>query len=454
MTNMSSSLKRNKLSYIPTTDGDLAEMLAAIGISDTSELFKIIPEDYRLDKPLNLPSGLAEQDVVSLCVGMAARNKNLHELTCFLGAGAYDHYVPAIVDTMLSRGEFLTAYTPYQPEVAQGILQSIYEYQSLICALTQMDISNASLYDGGTAVGEAAIMSTSITGRSKVVVSRAVHPNYRQVLSTYTAGLDINIVEAPFKDGLTDISALISMLDDTVASVIVQYPNFFGCVEDLGAISEAAHAVGAKLIVSVDPVSLGLLTPPGAYGADIVVGEGQPLGVHTGFGGPYLGIFACRQEYVWKVPGRIVGATTDSEGRPCYCLTLQTREQHIRREKATSNICSNQALIALAATIYLSSLGKNGLKQVADLCFQKSHYAKERICNKAGFSSPWNAPFFKEFVVKCDKPIDEINKKLIDNNIIGGLDLGKFYPELENHMLLCTTEKRRKEQIDLLVELL
>lgn len=451
---MKDSLKRNKSSYIAATETDRAEMLKAIGVPDIDTLFEQIPEEARLGRDLNLPPGLAEQDVVSLCAGMAGRNKSFYDLTCFLGAGAYDHYIPAVVDSVISRSEFLTAYTPYQPEVSQGVLQSIFEYQSLIAALTEMDVSNASLYDGATAIGEAVIMAMSINSRKKAIVSSAVHPNYRQVLRTYVTGLGIEVAEATYAAGVTDVGQLKNQLDESVSCVVVQYPNFFGSTEPLQTLADAAHAVGALLIVSVDPISLGLLTPPGAYGADIVVGEGQPLGVPAGFGGPFLGLFACRKEFMWKMPGRVVGETMDADGNRAFTLTLQTREQHIRREKATSNICTNQALIALAATVYLSALGKNGLRQVAELSFQKAHYAQQEISGRAGYSIPWQVPFFKEFVIKCDKPVAEINEKLLENGILGGLDLGRYYPELENHILLCVTERRRKDEIDRLVELL
>ncbi|MBI2842568.1 MAG: aminomethyl-transferring glycine dehydrogenase subunit GcvPA [Armatimonadetes bacterium] len=445
---------RSKLSYLPLTDADRALMLKTIGVPDTDALFEQIPKEARLGRPPDLPAGMAEQDVVSICEGIAARNRHLADLTCFLGAGAYDHYVPAVVESIVSRSEFATTYTPYQPEASQGVLQSIYEYQSLICALTEMEVSNASLYDAATAIGEAAVMAYSVTGRSRVLVSKAVHPHYRQVLRTYVSGLDMQVEEIDYSEGVTSAGLLPARLSEDAACVIVQYPNFFGCVEPLAPLTEAAHSVGALMIVCVDPIALGLLTPPGAFGADIVVGEGQALGVNIGFGGPYLGLFACRMEHVWHIPGRIVGATVDAEGRRSYTLTLQTREQHIRREKATSNICTNQALVALAATVYLSALGKNGLSHVAELCFQKAHYARDAIAERDGFSLPWPAPFFKEFVVKSEKPVSEINRKLLDNGIIGGLDLGQYYPELKNHVLICVTEKRTKEEIDRMVELL
>ena len=447
-------MKRTKLSYIPTTSDERVEMLKTIGAKSIDDLFEQIPEEARLKRDLHLPNGLAEQDVISLCEGIAGRNRNLGELTCFLGAGVYDHFIPSVVDAIISRSEFYTAYTPYQPEASQGVLQSIFEYQSLIAALTGMEVSNASLYDGGTAVGEAVIMAVSINNRSRVIVSKAVHPNYREVLSTYISGLDYQIDEIGYVEGVTDVAKLREQLNDAVSCVVIQYPNFFGNIEPIKEIADAVHAAGALLVVSVDPISLGLLTPPGELGADIVVGEGQPLGISPGFGGPFLGFFGCRKEHMWKMPGRVVGATTDLDGRTVYTLTLQTREQHIRREKATSNICSNEALIALAATVYLSALGKNGLSQVAELCYHKSHYAEKQICDKAGYTLAWQAPFFKEFVIKCDKPVEEINKRLLENGILGGLDLGKYYPELKNHMLIAVTEKRRKDEIDRLVELL
>lgn len=429
-------------------------MLSTIGAPSIDALFEQIPEAARLKGELNLPSGMPEQAVLSLAQGMAARNKDLSELTCFLGAGAYDHYIPAVVEAVVSMPEFATAYTPYQPEASQGTLQSIFEYQSMVAALTGMDVANASLYDAATGVGEAAIMAAGINKRNRALVLKSVHPHYRQVLTTYTSGMSVEVIESEYQAGTADITVLREKLDDTISCVIVQYPNFFGVIEPLKDLAEAAHSVGALLVVAVDPIALGMLTPPGEFGADIVVGEGQPLGTPLGFGGPYLGLFACKQEYMWKVPGRIVGETTDTDGKKAYTLTLQTREQHIRREKATSNICSNQALVALAANVYMAALGKNGLRQVSELSFNKAHYAMEQICAKPGYSAPWKAPFFKEFVVKSDRPVAEVNKTLLENGILGGYDLGKDYPELTNHILLCVTEKRTKAEIDRLVELM
>lgn len=429
-------------------------MLQDIGAASIDEIFEQIPEEARFAHALDLPPGLGEQDVVALAAGLAQVNQSLDNLVCFLGAGAYDHYIPAVVDSVVSRSEFQTTYTPYQPEASQGVLQTIFEYQSMISAITGMEVSNASLYDAGTAVGEAAIMAYGISGRRRVLASRGVHPNYRQVLRTYVTGLGIEIDEIVTRDGVTDLDDLTSKLSDQAACVIVQYPSFFGSIEKLGDIAELTHNAGALLIVSVDPIALGMLKPPGEYGADIVVGEGQALGVNTGFGGPFLGLFACRKEHVWHTPGRLVGQTTDAEGRRCFTLTLQTREQHIRREKATSNICTNQALVALATTVYMSALGSNGLRQVAELCFHKAHYAADSIASKRGYTLEWNSPFFKEFVVRCDRPVSEVNDRLLEHNILGGLDLGAYYPELAGRMLICVTEKRTKRDIDRLVEAL
>lgn len=429
-------------------------MLETIGVPDIDSLFEQIPEEARLGRPLDIPPGMAEQDVVDLLSGIADENRDLTELTCFLGAGAYDHYIPAVVDSVLARSEFYTAYTPYQPEASQGILQTIYEYQSMVSALTGMEVSNASLYDAATAIGEAAIMAHGVNGCRRILIASTVHPHYRQVLRTYVAGFDLEVVEIGYRDGIIDLDAMRADMKAEAACVIVQYPNFFGAIEPLGDIADAVHEAGGLLIVSADPIALGLLKPPGDYGADIVAGEGQALGVNIGFGGPFLGLFACRKEHVWHIPGRLVGQTTDAEDRRAFTLTLQTREQHIRREKATSNICTNQALVALAATVYLSALGRRGLRQVAELCYHKSHYAAGRIAGRNGYELVWSAPFFKEFVIRAERPISEINRLLLDKNMLGGLDLGRFYPELEGCMLLAVTEKRSKDEIDRLVEAL
>jgi glycine dehydrogenase subunit 1 len=384
-------------------------------------------------------------------------------MICFLGAGAYYHYTPPVVDSIIRRGEFYTAYTPYQPEVSQGTLQSIFDYQSLIAALTGMELSNASHYDGATAVAEAVSLAyANFRGRrTKIILSPALHPHYRQTVRTYNHCAPLIIVgdessaRTSFVRNLqAGPEALIPHIDNNTALVIVQYPDFFGRVYDYTALAEAAHAAGALLAVSVNPLALGLLTPPGEFGADIVTGEGQPLGIPLSYGGPYLGIFATRQEYVRKMAGRLVGETIDNRGQRAYVLTLTAREQHIRREKATSNICTNQALTALASTIYMSLLGKHGLRQVAELCYHKAHYAAQKIAKLKGYGLWSQTPFFHEFVVHCPRSVAEINEQLLDEGILGGYDLGQDYPELANHMLIAVTEMISREDIDLLVDAL
>ncbi|HJX39966.1 MAG TPA: aminomethyl-transferring glycine dehydrogenase subunit GcvPA, partial [Anaerolineales bacterium] len=374
--------------------------------------------------------------------------------SCFLGAGAYNHFIPSAVDHILRRNEFYTAYTPYQPEISQGTLQAIFEYQSLMCTLTGMEVSNASHYDGATALAEAAILALNHHrgGRHKIILSPAVHPQYRQVVRTYTQGMGLEIVgDEALSDGAQSLAA---MLDDNTAMLAVQYPDFFGRIQDFGPLAEAAHAVGALLCVVVNPLALGYLKPPSEFGADVVVAEGQPLGIPLSYGGPYLGIFTTRQEYVRKMAGRLVGETVDSRGQRGYVLTLTPREQHIRREKATSNICTNQGLLALAATVYLSVMGPKGLQRVAELCYRKAHYAAQQIARLDGFRI-WNeGPFFHEFVLHCPRPVKEINDGLLDYDVLGGYDLGQDYPELADHMLLAVTEMNSKEDIDELVELL
>jgi glycine dehydrogenase subunit 1 len=382
-------------------------------------------------------------------------NETTREMACFLGAGAYNHYIPSAVDFILRRGEFYTAYTPYQPEVSQGTLQAIFDFQSLITALTGMEVSNASHYDGATAVAEAVTMAhANFRGkRTKVVLSSALNPQYRETVRTYNFVTGISVVgDEAGVDLMAGPEALIPLIDMNTALVIVQYPDFFGRVYDLTKLAEAAHAAGALLAVSTNPTALGLLTPPGDFGADIVTGEGQPLGIPLSYGGPYLGIFTTRLEYVRKMAGRLVGETVDNRNQRAYVLTLTAREQHIRREKATSNICSNQALMALAATVYLSLLGKQGLREVAELCYHKAHYAARKISTLPGYSLWSKAPFFHEFVVRCPRPVDEINSYLLDEGILGGYDLGQVYPEMANHMLIAVTEMNSKEDIDLLVE--
>ncbi len=443
--------------FTPHTEAEREAMLKTIGVKRLEDLFKDVPADYRFPK-LDMPPALTEMEAYQELQDISEANETVRDLICFLGAGAYNHYTPAAVDMMLRRGEFYTAYTPYQAEISQGTLQSIFEYQSLICALTGMEACNASHYDGATSAAEAVIMAyANFRGkRNKVVLSPALNPQYREVIRTYTQGEE-NLQFAG--DGAdADLNAgpeaLLPLIDNNTALVIVQYPDFFGRVYDYTDLIKAAHGVGALVAVAVNPTVLGLLKTPGEMGADIVVGEGQALGIPLSFGGPYLGIFATRKEYVRKVSGRLVGETVDSDGKRAYVLTLTAREQHIRREKATSNICSNVGLIALASTIYMSLLGKHGFRQVADLCYQKAHYAANRIAAIPGYSLCGNTPFFHEFMVCCPRPVEEINAHLLDHGILGGYDLGKDYPSLKNHMLIAVTEMNRREEIDALCEVL
>ncbi|MDT8903121.1 aminomethyl-transferring glycine dehydrogenase subunit GcvPA [Anaeroselena agilis] len=438
-------------SYLPHTDADRRAMLAAIGVGSTQELFADVPAEVRLDRPLALPAAMAEPELARHMRALAARNASLDEYACFLGAGAYDHYVPSVVDHVIGRSEFYTAYTQYQPEISQGYLQALWEYQSMICEITGMEVANASLYDGGTAMAEAAMTACAATGRSEVVVARTVHPHYRAVLATYAVDRGVTVKEAPFADGTTDAEALGDLVGPATAAVIVQTPNFFGCLEDVAAAAGLAHSAGALLVAAADPVSLGVLEAPGALGADVVVGEGQPLGLSVSFGGPYLGFFATTEKLMRRMPGRIVGQTTDFEGTRGFVLTLQAREQHIRREKATSNICSNEALCALAAAVHLTAVGREGFREVAELCVKKARYACDSLTKLPGCRPAFGAPFFKEFAVRCAKPVAEINAALFSEKIIGGLDLGRYYPDLAGCMLMCVTEKRTRAEIDRLV---
>ena len=435
------------MTYISNTDQDRKEMLEAIGLRSFEELISPIPESIRLTGDLNVPPVLDEVSLVRHLQSWAARNADLESHISFLGAGIYDHFRPSVVGALVSRGEFATSYTPYQPEMSQGMLQAIYEYQTLICALTGMDLANASMYDAATGLAEAALMATGLTERAEVVVSGAVHPHYRQVLATYLKATDQRLVEVPYTD--TNGDALRQAVGENTACVILQQPNFFGALEDVAGAVEAASRVDALAILAVDPISLGLLKPPGEMDVDIVVGEGQPLGNAMGFGGPLLGFYACKKKFIRSFPGRIVGATTDQEGRRAYTMTLRTREQDIRREKATSNICTNEALLALAATVYLCELGKAGLRDVADLCLQKAHYARQQLCALPGVSARFDdRPFFKEFAVRLPAAPEAVNRSLLQHKIVGGLPLGAYYPDLSDSMLVCVTETKTKEDID------
>ncbi|MEA4900079.1 aminomethyl-transferring glycine dehydrogenase subunit GcvPA [Desulfitobacterium sp.] len=439
------------MNYVPNTADQRDQLLARIGVQSIDELFKDIPETVRLKKSLDVPGGMAEQDLVKLVKGLANRNGNLEEYTSYLGAGAYEHYIPSYVDQLLQRSEFYTAYTPYQPEISQGTLMAIYEFQTLVCELTGMDAANASMYDGASALAEAALMSCDATRRKKVLVPTTIHPEYREVLQTYLPPRGVEIIEVPSKDGVVDPEILEKVLDKDIAGVLLQSPNFFGAIEKAEQIGQLAHSRGALFVMSVNPVSLGILKSPGELGADIVVGEGQPFGNPLNYGGPYLGYLATRDKYVRRMPGRIVGATTDINGKKGYVLTLQAREQHIRREKATSNICSNEALCALAFTIHLTGLGKKGLKDMAALNLQKAHYAAQEMSKLPGIRLAYAQPFFHEFVIETDINPTKINQELLKDKIIGGLELSRFYPELDYHLLFCVTETKSKDDIDHLV---
>ena len=436
------------MAYIPHTDADRQAMLAAIGVERMDDLYDAIPADVRFPD-LDLPEPVSEMEILDELQALSEANLDTRHFACFLGAGAYNHFIPSAVDHILRRSEFYTAYTPYQPEISQGTLQAIFEYQSLICQLTGMQVSNASHYDGATALAEAVILALNHHRgkRAKVVMSPAVHPHSRQVVRTYTQGMGVTVVgDESCCNGPDDLAA---HLDSSTAMVAVQYPDFFGHIVDFTRLAEATHAAGALLCVSVNPLALGLLRPPSGFGADVVVGEGQPLGIPLSFGGPYLGIFTTKQEFVRKMAGRLVGETVDSRGQRAYVLTLTPREQHIRREKATSNICTNQGLMALAAAVYLSLMGKQGLRRAAELCYHKAHYAAAKIGALPGYKI-WNEGiFFNEFVVACPKPVAEINHHLLeDHEIVGGYDLGHDYAELKDHMLIAVTEMNTREEID------
>jgi glycine dehydrogenase subunit 1 len=441
------------MAYIPHTDQDRKEMLAAIGVEGLDGLYEAVPAGVRFPD-LDLPDPLSEMEVMDELQALSEANLEVKHTSCFLGAGAYHHFIPSVVDHILRRSEFYTAYTPYQPEISQGTLQAIFEYQSLMCQLTGMEVSNASHYDGATALAEAVILALNHHRgkRSKVVISPTVHPHYRQVVRTYTQGMGLTLTGDELCENSTQ--DLMALIDEDTTLVAVQYPDFLGNLEDFSALGQAAHDVGALLCVVINPLALGMLRPPGEFGADVVVGEGQPLGIPPSYGGPYVGIFTTQEKYVRKMAGRLVGETVDVDGKRGYVLTLTPREQHIRRDKATSNICTNQGLIALATAVYLSMMGKAGLRKVAELCYHKAHYAAERIDALDGYSV-WNKkPFFHEFVVKCPRPVAEINEALLDIDILGGYDLGQDYPELQGHMLVAVTEMLSREEIDDFVDAL
>ncbi len=442
--------------YSPHTEADRKAMLDRIGIQDVSDLFQCLPAEHRFPD-LDLPPGLTEIELLTELEGVAWANDSAQEMISFLGAGAYNHYIPAVVDTILQRGEFYTAYTPYQPEISQGTLQAIFEYQSLIAGLTGMDVSNASHYDGATAVAEAVNMAFHIYRgkRSKVVISPAIHPHYRQTIQTYTRGTEIELF-CPDKSSelVAGPESLYPLIDESTCLVLVAYPDFFGRVYDYSELAEVVHEAGALLAISTNPLALGLLKTPGDFNADIVTGEGQPLGIPLSFGGPYLGYFATKEKFVRKMSGRLVGETVDNRGQRAYVLTLTAREQHIRRDKATSNICTNQGLMALAATVYMSLLGKHGLRQVAELCYHKAHYTAKSIDTLPGYQLWYKVPFFNEFVIECPISAAEVNEQMLDQNIIAGYDLGQDFPELKNHLLVAVTEMNTRQDIDTFIEVL
>ena len=442
--------------YFLNNADDQKSMLKSIGVESIDDLFAMVPRELRLGRPLEVPPALGELELTAHLSELAAKNDPAGSGICFLGGGSYDHFIPAVVDHVASRSEFVTSYTPYQPEVSQGNLQALFEYQTLITQLTGMDYSNSSLYDGGSAAAEAVLMAMSVTRRpGRVLVARSVHPDYRQILATYLANLDVELVTLDTPGGTLDPETLRAAVNDKTACLLLQQPNFFGCVEKMETLARIVHEAGGSLVASVDPISLGLLKRPGDAGADIVVAEGQSLGTPMQFGGPYLGILACRERFLRRMPGRLVGQTVDRRGRRCWVLTLQTREQHIRRDKATSNICTNQALLAVRAAIYLATMGPTGLADVANLCLQKAHYAIQRLTAGPRLQLAFQQPTFKEFVVRVsDGRVDELLAKAQAAGIFAGLPLGRWYPEWKDCLLVAVTEKRTKTEIDRLAEVL
>lgn len=434
--------------YLPMTETDKKEMMDVIGIDSTKELFSDIPEAIRFKGELHLKQPKNEYELMKELTAMSNKNVNLKEYHSFLGAGVYDHYIPSVVDHVISRSEFYTAYTPYQPEISQGELQAIFEFQTMISELTGLPIANSSMYDGATSLGEAVNLSAAHTKRKKILVSKTIHPESLAVIKTYAKGQNLEIIEIDYKDGLTDLEQLEKELSEEIASVVVQYPNFFGQIEPLDKVRELIDSQKKTMfIVSSNPLALGYLTPPGKFGADIVVGDTQVFGIPAQYGGPHCGYFAATKKLMRKIPGRLVGQTTDENGDRGYVLTLQAREQHIRRDKATSNICSNQALNALASSVAMSSIGKHGLKKMAELNMKKARYAKNKFM-AANINVRFGHPFFNEFVIEVNKPVAKVNELLLDKGFVGGYDLSRDYPELGNAMLVAVTEIRTKEEID------
>ena len=447
------TIRDSLMPYLYNTPADQQEMLAAIGAESIDELFDAIPEELKLGRPLKLPSAISEMELDQHLRTLAGKNAHTGNSVCFLGGGCYDHFVPAVVDTIGSRSEFYTSYTPYQAEASQGNLQVVFEYQSMITRLTGMDVSNASLYDGASAAAEAVLMAISCTRRhGKVILPASLHPEYRATIATYLENLDVEVVELPTPMGVIDAEQLSAAIDENTAAFVLQQPNFFGCIEAVQEIADIVSEAGALLITAFDPISLGLLKRPGDYGTNIAVAEGHTLGTPMSYGGPFLGIMACDQQLVRRMPGRIAGQTVDRNGKRCFVLTMQTREQHIRREKATSNVCTNQGLFALRATVYLSQLGPQGLRETANLCLQKSRYAAEALCLHERFSLAFQAPTFKEFVVRdAEDDVQQLIRSAEQDGFLAGVPLGQWYPELADCFLVAVTEKRTQAEIDAFV---
>ncbi len=443
----------NKVNYIPNTEADIKLMLKEIGVKSIDDLLQDIPKEL-LCKPINMPDGISEMELKHYLKSLSDKNTNFNKYTSYLGAGAYDHFIPSVVDHLSGRGEFYTCYTPYQPEVSQGTLQAMYEFQSMMCELLNMDVSNASMYDGASALAEAAILALKYKQKEKVLVSKTVHPEYREVLSTYLQGLNVKLIELEMENGITSITDFETKIDINTACVLIQTPNFFGCLENTEELVELTHKKGALFVACANPMSLGIIKSPGEYNADIAVGDIQVFGNYVYYGGPHAGFFATSKELMRKIPGRIAGATTDSKGRRGFTLTLQAREQQIRRGKATSNICTNQQLLALRTCIYLSTLGKAGIIELGKLNVYKSHYAMTRLCELDGIEPLFDKPFFNEFGIRFSNKIEikDINRRLLEAGIIGGFDISRFYPNITNSMLMCVTETKTRGDIDKLVQ--
>lgn len=437
--------------YTQFTDTQVRHMLGAIGATSIDDLFARVPRDFRMRQPLAIPRGVSEPELLKDLLDLSRKNKNTSELISFLGGGAYDHFVPTLVDSLAAQTEFVTGYTPYQAEASQGILQLFYEFQSMVCALTGMDVANASLYEVASATSEAMVMALSATRRSQVIIVDTVHPDTRAVATTYARERGVDLLHHTTRDGVVDPATLAPMITDKTAAVIIQSPNFFGCVERLDTLIPAIRERGTLAIVVFDPLASGMYKTPGSLGADIVVAEGQSLGIPLQYGGPYLGLLATREQHLRKMPGRVVGMTQDAEGRRAFCLALQTREQHIKRERATSNVCTNQGLLAIRASIHLAAMGKQGIGKVASLCFDKAHYAAHEIARLSGFKLRYAAPFFKEFVVQTTKPVSNVLEACRHLGILGGVPLGQFDPAWSDCLLVAVTEKRTKGEIDALV---